>query len=184
MQLFRKLLGRKTPHLKEENFSVTINNLTIDDSLTSEKFLPMKNELVEFLITILQEINRLEQEIFNRSEKLKNPKEPNQVQPGEDELWEEYTSRYRKIVSPIFLDTTQGNPDSFGNPAKYDYLLYPDTKLIFIMKSENRAVVEIEFYQSIGKKEQFVLKKEIENWKIATKKYGFIGENTWHKDSL
>jgi hypothetical protein len=52
------------------------------------------------------------------------------------------------------------------------------------MKSENRAVVETYFEHGIAKKEQFVLKKDNNSWKIDTKKYGFPDEDKWWKDEI
>lgn len=184
MGIFSKLLGKKSVDSKNEVLKVSIKDLNIDASQTPEKFLHLKDEVVEFLVDKLQEINMLEQEVFKRSEKLKNPNEPNQVQSGEDELWTEYASRYREILVQICLNPSEGGSRSFGKPAKYDYLSYPDTKITFIMKSANRAVVETEYAYGIAQKEQFVLKKDIDNWKIDTKKYGFLDEDTWYKDEL
>jgi hypothetical protein len=40
----------------------------------------------------------------------------------------------------------------------------------------NRAVVKSLFDRGVDKKEQFVLKKNDDGWKIDTKKYGFPDE--------
>ena len=70
---------------------------------------------------------------------------------------------------------------SFGKPTKYEYLSYSDTQVFFIMKSANRAVVELIYEYGIKKKDQFVLKYDGENWKVDTKKYGFRDGSTWYK---
>ena len=184
MGLFSKLFGKKSDSSKNEEVKISIKELNIDTSQTPEKFLNLKDEIIAFLIDSLQEINSLEQEVFKRSEKLKNPNEPNQVQPGEAELWNEYASRHKKILDQIAINASLGGSRSFGEPAKYNYLSDPDTKFSFIMKSANRAVIETMYENGITKKEQFVVKKENENWKIDSKKYGFSNENTWYKDEL
>ena len=199
MRILDKLFGKKQDAPKNEvtnetsqiknNASIEIKNkavekLNIDTSQTPEKFRHMTDEILEFLISKLQEINSLEQEIFERSNSLKNPKEPNQLQPGEKELWAEYAKRRKEITNPISLNQSEEGSRSFGKPTKYEYLKYPDTQISFIMKSANRAVVEIIYEYGIKSKDQFVLKKEGENWKIDTKKYGFPDESTWHKDEL
>lgn len=165
----------------ENNF---IDKLKIDRNQSSEKYQHKAEEILEFLIRILQEINLLEQEILERSKSLKNPHEPHQLQPGEKELWVEYAKRRKEITSPISLKESMQGGRSFGKPTKYEYLSYPDTQIIFIMKSENRAVVEIIYKYGTQAKDQFVLKKDGVCWKIDTKKYGFVGENTWYKDEL
>lgn len=184
MGLFSKLFGKKSDSSKNEEVKISIKELNIDTSQTPEKFLYLKDEIIAFLIDSLQKINKLEQEVFRRSQKLKNPNEPNQVQPGEDELWNEYASRYKEILDQIGLNVSLGGSRSFGKPANYDYLSDPDTKFFFIMKSANRSVIETTYENGITKKEQFVVKKEKEKWKIESKKYGFSGENTWYKDEL
>lgn len=157
--------------------------MNIDKSQTLEKFLHLTDEVLGFLIRNLESLNKLEQEIFERSEALKNPEQRNQVQPGEKELWAEYGLRYNQIIASISMKPSEGG-GSFGKPAKYDYLSYPNTKIICIMKSANRAVIEMYYEYGIEKKEQFVLKKEGDSWKIDTKKYGFPDEDTWWKDEI
>ncbi|MBQ0907733.1 hypothetical protein KBJ98_03340 [Flavobacterium sp. F-328] len=199
MGIVDKLFGNKQDSTKKEVVDETsqiVNNarnemknkvvekLNINTSQTQEKFLQLTDEILEFLINKLQEINSLEHEIFVRSKSLKNPKEPNQVQLGEKELWAEYKKRRSEITNPISLNQSDEGSRSFGKPTKYEYLSYPDTQVFFIMKSANRAIVEIIYEYGIKKKDQFVLKKEGENWKVDTKKYGFPDETTWYKDVL
>ena len=172
-----KSLNNKT---KEE----IIKMINIDASETLEKFLHHAKEIIDLLIGKLLELHKLEQEIFDRSQALKNPNEPNQVQPGENELWEEYIYRRRLITGPICLNPHEGSSCSFGKPTKYVYLTYPGTKIKFVMKSANRAVVEAQYEYGIKKKEQFVLKKDKDGWKIVTKKYGFQNDAGWFKDEL
>lgn len=194
MSIFKKLFGKKqnTPNettnesvqkeevLKDE----TPQKLNLDTSQTSEKFLHLADEITCFLTDILQELHSLEQEIYERNELLMNPDEPNQLQPGEKELWAEYKQRRKEITDPVSLNPSDEGSRSFGKPTEYEYLSYPDTKITFIMKSANRAVIETEYQYGIGRKHQFVLKKDGENWKIDTKKYGFPNETTWYKDEL
>lgn len=158
--------------------------INIDSSETLEKFKHNTKEILDLLIGKLVELHKLEQEIFNRSQALKNPNEPNQVQPGENELWEEYRYHRKLITVPICLNPHDGGSCLFGKPTKYEYLTYPNTKISFIMKSANRAVVEAQYEYGIKKKEQFALKKDDEGWKIITKKCGFQNEAGWFKDEL
>ena len=172
----------KNPNNETEGKSV--KKINIDTSQTSEKFLHLTDEILIFLTDKLQELHTLEQEIFERSAALKNPEEPNQVQPGEMELWAEYKLRRKQITDPISVKPSEEGSNSFGKPTKYEYLTYPDTKFIFIMKSDNRVVIETYYEYGMESKEQFVLKKDEEGWKVFTKKYGFPNNNTWYKDTL
>lgn len=194
MSIFKKLFGKKqntpneTPNESVQKEEVlkdeTPQKLSLDTSQTSEKFLHLADEITRFLTDILQELHTLEQEIYERNELLMNPDEPNQLQPGEKELWAEYKQRRKEITDPVSLNPSDEGSRSFGKPTEYEYLSYPDTKITFIMKSANRAVIETEYQYGIGRKHQFVLKKDGENWKIDTKKYGFPNETTWYKDEL
>ncbi|MBV7270622.1 hypothetical protein [Winogradskyella luteola] len=165
---------------KTETPQEIIERLNIDSSQSSEKFQHLSNEILVFLIKNLRALDSLEKEIYERSLDLKNPKEPNQVQPGEKELWKEYTMRYREITSLICIKPNDWRGRSFGNRPKYDYLNYPDTRLLFIMKSAKRAVVETYFNYAVKEKEQFILKKDGDHWKIDVKKHGFQSEEKWY----
>lgn len=199
MGIFGKLFENKKDTKKSEvsneinHIEKTLNNKTeeeivkminIDASETLEKFHHHTKEVLDLLMGRLIELHKLEQEIFDRSQKLKDPNEPNQVQPGENELWEEYRYRRKLITASICLNPHEGRSYMFGKPTKYEYLTYPETKISFIMKSVNRAVVEAQYEYGIKKKEQFVFTKEDESWKLVTKKYGFQNEAKWHKDEF
>jgi hypothetical protein len=168
---------------KSKRLQAMLEKLNIDASQAPEKFQHWKAQVLGFLITHLDALNTLEQEIYKCSLGLKNPAAPHQVQPGETELWAEYKRRYQELTTPISVKQQEGGR-SFGKPAKYDYLGYPDTKIVFIMKSPDRAVVETYYEYGIKRKEQFVLRRSDAGWKIDTKKYGFPDEDTWWKDSL
>lgn len=168
---------------KFASLQAMLENMNIDASQTPEKFQHLKAEVLGFLIANLEALNKLEQEIFERNLALKNPEARHQVQPGQMELWAEYKRRYLEMATPISVKQPEGG-GSFGKPAKYDYLSYPDTKIVFTMKSADRAVVETQYEYGIKKKEQFVLRKTADGWKIDTKKYGFPDEDTWWKDAL
>ncbi len=161
-----------------------IKRISIDASGTPDKFKHHTTEILDLLIEKLLELHKLELDVFDRSQKLKNPNEPNQVQPGEDELWEEYRNHRRLITATICLNPDARGSSMFGKPTKYEYLTYSDTKISFTMKSADRAVVEVNYEYGIKKKDQFVFTKVNESWKLATKKYGFQNEAKWYKDEL
>ncbi|AXG69433.1 NTF2 fold immunity protein [Kordia sp. SMS9] len=183
MGIFSKLFGKKDQNQPQQAEEI-IPKLAIDVSQTPRKFQHFADEIVPFLIEKLHEIHILEKEVYTRSRALKNPKEPNQVQPGEDELWDEYAERRKAITAPISVQPTDGGGTTFGKPTKYEYLYNVDTKIVFIMKSVKRVVVELYFKKGVACKDQFVLRKEGEHWKVHTKKYGFQGEDTWYKDDF
>lgn len=162
-----------------------IEQLNIDNSQTPEKFQHLTHEALTFLVSNLRALDQLEQEIYDRFELLKTLRtSPNQVHPNEEEVWEEYAQRCKAIIEPISAKPYKDTSRSFGAPTAYAYLSYPDTKVTFIMKSATRAVVETRYEYGLEKKEQFVLKKEENGWKIDSKKYGFPDEDSWWKDNL
>lgn len=161
-----------------------VEKLNIDLNQTPEKFQHSANKVLEFLTDKLQTLDKLEQEIFERMQALKNPAQPNQVQPGENELWKEYALRSKELIDPISVESYKSDRRSFGQPTKYAYFTYPGTKIVFIMKSANRAVVETYYEYGIEKKQQFVLKQSEDSWKIDSKKYGFPDEDIWYSDEI
>ncbi len=184
MGILSKFFKKKYINIKDKDEVKVVKKYNIDSSQTTEKFLPFKDEIIDFLLSKLEKLNKLEQEIFERSQKLKSPKEPNQIQPGEKELWREYKERHKQITDSVCMKPSKNTTSSFGKPTKYEYITYPDTKIIFIMKSAKRAVIEMEYENGVKSKDQFILKKEGNDWKIFAKKYGYQGESTWYKDEL
>ncbi|WP_298508385.1 hypothetical protein [uncultured Kordia sp.] len=194
MGIFSKLFGKNRDNSEhkntqnaeqtEETTQEVPQKLNIDISQTPEKFQHVADELVPFLTTILHELHILEKEIFERSQALKNPNEPNQVQPGEMELWTEFAERRKAITDPVSLKPSDNGSRSFGKPTKYEYIHNPDTTIVFIMKSAKRAVIEAYYERGVSSKNQFVLRKEEDTWKVDSKKYGFQGETTWYKDEF
>lgn len=122
---------------------------------------------------VLNSLNTLEQEIYERYKEGFD----------EDSLWDEYAQACNDIIEPIsvkpYTDTR-----SFGEPTKYEYLNNPATEVTVIIKSENRAVIETCFEHGIMKKNQFILKKVDNEWKIDSVKYGFPEESKWMKDEI
>jgi hypothetical protein len=156
----------------------------LSTSPTPEKFQHLTEEIIDFLIPKLQQLDTLEQEIYNRHQILQSPRiSSNQEHPDEEGLWDEYFQRCKEILAPIILKHYT-DTRSFGNPPQYDYLNDVNTTITLTIKSESRAVIEAVFERGIAKKEQFILIKDDDSWKIDAKKYGFPDEKTWHKDEL
>jgi hypothetical protein len=161
-----------------------IENLHVDKSQTPEKFQYLTADVLNFLAGTMQALDALEKEIYKRHQLLQSERTvPNQIHEDEDSLWEDYFQRCEKIIAPA---STKPYKDTrtFGNPAHYDYLNDTATKITLLVKSADRATVEFMFDSGIAKKEQFVLKRDGDRWKIDTKKYGYPGDPTWRKDEV
>lgn len=161
-----------------------IESLKVDKSQIPEKFKHLIEEILNFLICKLQTLDNLEKEIYERNQILQSEiTSANQSYEDEDRLWEEYFQRCEEIIAPISIKPYK-DTRTFGKPTHYDYLNNTNTKIILTVKSINRAAVELQFDNGVAKKEQFILKKDTDNWKIDTKKYSFLSEDTWRKDEI
>ncbi len=180
MNLFSKFFKKPDSKVASEP-----KPLAIDASQTPEKFRHFQDEVFNFLIPILKSLHELEANAQKKMEALeKKRSSPNQVHPDEDGVWNEYIEKSKQIIAPVSFKPYGGHPRSIGKPTSYEYLTYPNSKFYFIMKSENRAVVEVHFEYGMAEKNQFVLKKVENDWKIDSRKYGFPDEETWHTDEL
>jgi len=153
----------------------------VDLSETPVKFHPMKDELLPFLLQNLHNFCLLEEEIYDRDEQLSNENK------STDKLWNEYKRHYTKLAKPICTEDMLKRLSlvSYGKPSRYGYLNTGCDKVIFKMKSQNKAVVEIHFQKGVGERHQFVLQKKEDGWKISDKNIGFASEkNKWHKCEL
>lgn len=166
------------------------NNIEFHNELTDEKYQSMQAVIVPILLKLLSDLNYLEDEIFVKDKQLTEDKlklgiSKNQVAPGSKELWVEYKERYGDIVTPVCTSNLlkRGYAGSISFPLRYGYI-NTGCKLYFIMKSQNRAVVEIHFSHGIDMKDQFIFNKINDNWKLNQVKYGYQGEDRWYIDSI
>lgn len=162
----------------------------LDVSATSDAFKPMAEVLLPPFLRLLQSLCALEQEVYDRMQVLKAKRDAkglpaHQSPEGSRELWDEYKTRYRQMVTPMATQKLLSRiiAGSFCNPPQYGYINTGCT-LHFIMKSAARVTVEIDYIHGIQLKHQFVLRSTEDGWKIDSKKYGFKGETTWYIDSI
>ena len=158
--------------------------LKIDTTQTSEKFSPFAEEIVDFLVDSLLKIDFLDKEIFERNKALLNPKQPNMIQPGELELDAKYLER-RKIITDSICSKPQKKYGFLpGNPSIYDYLNAVNIKFDFIMKSNSRAIIEIGYVYFTQRKDQFILKKVDDKWRIDSKNLILEGKTKLYKSEI
>lgn len=155
--------------------------LKINTSQTPENFIPFANEIIAFLIDSLQKIDFLDKEVFERNELLLNPEEPNLIQPGEMELAAEYKNRRKTITDSISAKPQEDFGYLPGKPSRYDYLNNSEVEIDFIMKSKNRAVIEIEYDYFTIRKDQFIIKNIGNNWKIESRNLLLSSKDGWKK---
>ena len=158
---------------------------------TPDRFRPLAEEIVPPLLALLRERRALEEELHRRFEAqrrafLAEGGSPNQLPPGEPELWAEYRRRYLELVQPRCVPglLKYGAIGSCGCPAKYSGLdTDPCSQVTFTMKSPKKAVVELRYLQNCLKEKcRFVLKPGPEGWLVAGMDDGYQDEAGWHVD--
>lgn len=157
----------------------------------NEKLRDKQDEVCGFLFDLLRQINTLENDIFTRDRALEAKKpelgiSPNQIAPGQKELWAEYRRRLGDIVRPACTEKLigKGYGGSFGMPVKYGYI-DGECTVNFIMKTAKRAVIETHFMQGIGSKHKFVVRDIDGKWFVDEVYYGFESDgNKWHSDNI
>ena len=184
MGFWNTFFGKKKREEEKLQSNNSITKFTVDTSNTPEKFKEFTQETIDFLIPTLVRFNDLEREICARSEALKNPYQPNQVQPREDELWAEYSQRHNDLLREVMIEPEFNRSLAFGIPTRYDYLYRPDLQLFITQKSEQRATLDFHYTLGITRYEQFVVKKENNQWKLASKKYRFSPDDSWRRDDI
>lgn len=157
---------------------------------TPEKYECVAEEMISFLEEFLKDLNRLEEEVNFRYNKLTQDKfkmgiESHIVAPGEDELDEEYHRRFYELAKDRCTEEllNQSNMSSWGNPPEHRYI-EGDCQIVFMMKSASKAVIETQYHDGIEKRHQFVFKLTEAGWRIHEKKYAYGDEKTWHKTSF
>ena len=157
----------------------------------SDKFKDKQDEVCGSVFDFLREINALENEVFDRSQELIRQKleagiSKNQVGPGEEELWDEYRDRLKKLVTPRCTAKLLKRPFgySYGKPAKYHYI-DGECGVDFIMKSAKKAVVITHFMHGTPQMHKLVLKSEDGKWLFDEVYYGFESNpDKWYIDSI
>ena len=144
---------------------------------TPEKFRHFKDEIISLLLPVLQKLCQLENEISNSG-----------MNTGTSaDLWKEYRRSYAEAIHPIGTESLlkqRGIAGAISTPARYDYPNMHCKKISFIMKSPNKAIVEIHYKHGSDKADQFIFVTTEEGWKLNEKKQSFSKSGTWHKDII
>lgn len=153
-----------------------------------DKFKELQAVICESLFEMLRKINAAEKWACERAEELEKKKQElglpeSQEAPGMDELWEEYGKRLSEITKPHCTEKLPANGGSFGSPAKYAYI-DEACKVVFIMKSAKKAVVETHFNAGVDEKHKFVFKDVDGKWLLDEVYYGFEDEDSWYSDGI
>ena len=167
-----------------------MDSVSIQIADTPEKFRPMAEEAVPPLLALLEKRNELEREIHQRFQALEEEKTAlgipgNQMHPDDPALWEEYRRRYLELVQGRCVPGVlkYGAAGSCGKPARYDPLFEgPEGRVIFTMKSAQKATVETTCRKSWEYRYRFTLKRFEDGWLIAKIENSLGGESGWHAE--
>ena len=158
---------------------------------TPRKYENMMDVLVPLLLDLLKKIDLLEQEIFVRDCALEKEKPAlniprSQVHPKWNELMNEYSTRFERIIDGRVSKElrSRGYGNSFGNPGEYYYANSGEFSAEFTMRKENMASVVIHFNKPLDMKHKFVLRLIDGIWVIDGKYYAFEGEKTWYLHNI
>ena len=161
-------------------------NLKLDISETPEKYRLNITSILQPLIKLLRDINKLEDSYFalnqqKNQEKLKQGIPAHQCYPGWKQVRQEYRQKYFNLIKPLCSEKLlkRGYALSLSKPNAFFYV-NTDCKLKFIMKSAHKASVIFFYEWGIAKKDKFVLRNIDGQWKIDEFYYGFPDQKTWH----
>lgn len=155
----------------------------------TQKFEPMAEELVPFLLSLLRECNRISKEVDAMHKEQETAKGERLSYQELQMLFQEKERRVMVLAKEKCTDEllALGCNSSFGGDGEYGYV-DRDFELIFTMKSGKKATIETRFYKvsHYQSRHLFVLKLTEDGWRIHEKKYGYYGhgDDTWYKDKI
>lgn len=158
---------------------------------TPEKYKKMAEKLFPPFLELLQKLNLLEEEIYERNKELDAEKmvlkiPSHQIHPKWKDLMDEYHQRYLALIEDHVSEKcfSKGPRNSYGHPSEYAYLKGEDFSVQFTMRKEDRATVILQFEEALAMKHKFVLRLIDGKWLIDEKFYCFGDEKTWYVDML
>lgn len=157
-----------------------------------EKFQHMQDELCPPLFAMLREINALEKEFRERSDRITaqylSTTEPKPAPDATPNMWAEYRERYGQIVSD---KCTEKLLDKYyyggrlSSPPQYAYI-DGECEVTFTMKVPKRAVIETHYSlcSSVDSKHRFTLIKENNKWLLNSVEHCNNRDTVWHRGSI
>lgn len=155
--------------------------------LSSEKLDSYKKQLTSTLLEALTKLNALEEE-YNAKEVEFNNSYPGNTIPEHlveigDKIWTDYEKKFRDILREYCTDKVSEDPrsgGSMGSPTRFHFI-EEKYELNFIMKSEKKAIIEINYEKWKGScfGIQFTFSPTENGWRISCVKERLSKDKSW-----
>lgn len=153
------------------------------------KYESYKNQLVQRLIEFLNKLNSLEKKYYTLNQEFDSSYTGQQI-PIEladkgRQIWKEFRKKKREILREYCTEIVSEAPTvggCFGKPTQF-YFIENKFDLQFIMKTEKRAVIEINYETLNGScyGSQFIFSPTKDGWKISSIKDRLSKDESWSK---
>lgn len=160
--------------------------------MDAKKYEDYRNQLVERLMEFLKRLNSLEEEYNNMKQEFNDSYEGNQI-PEElvdkgRKIWKEFSEKKREILRDYCTDKVSEIPrigGFMGEPTQF-YFIEKEHDLQFIMKTEKKAVIEINYEEWKGScfGKQFIFSPTKDGWKINSIKERLGKDESWSKTCM
>lgn len=157
--------------------------------MDTKKYESYKNQLVKRLIDFLNKLNSLEKDYYIMNQELDNSYRGHQIPielvDKEKQVWKEFRTKKREILREYCTEIVSEAPTvggSLGKPTQFHFI-ENDFDLNFIMKTEKRAVIEINYETPYGScyGSQFIFYPTKEGWRISSIKDRLSKDECWSK---
>ena len=153
------------------------------------KYEDYKNKLVESLMEFLNKLNRLEKNYYTMQHEFNNSYNGNQI-PIElvnkwKNIWKEFSEKKRGVLRKYCTEIVSEAPmvgGHIGKPTQF-YFIENEYDLQFIMKTEKKATIEINYEPFRGScyGKQFIFSPTKDGWKISSIKERLGKDESWSK---
>lgn len=156
------------------------------------KYENYKTKLVNVLMEFLFKLNTLEEKYYLMNEEFDKSYEGNQIPDElisrEREIWTNFKDEKVEILKAYCTSKITDAPrigGQMGSPTQF-YFIEKEHELNFVMKSERKATIEINYEEWSGScfGKQFVFTHTDDGWKINSIKERLGKDESWTKTYL
>lgn len=154
-----------------------------------KKYNDYKNQLVDKLMEFLKKLNTLEEKYMTIIKEFDSSYKGNQIPiklaDNRKQIWKEFSNKKREILREYCTENISEAPGiggSMGKPTQFHFI-ENEHELQFIMKTERKAVIEINYEKWKGScfGKQFIFSPTKDGWKISSIKERLDKDESWSK---